>query len=435
LSPSGYINVDRLQAETTLEHAAAKCGVSLDAHGNGNEVRLDCPFACEGDHVGRREIAVNTENDQKVFMCHAYQCGFRGNLLTLMHGWLAGSRPAGEKLKGEEFHRVKNVLAHEVANIHSNHSPAERVAPPRAIVETIARTSTSTRTAVEAPNHSPQQPQSPLMPTASTAPERNMPLGQSDDVKVRELSTLDDKFLIDVARMPPAAASYIRHHPCLSPESMKKWRVGVLPMDGGADKRGFSLRGQIIYPVPAEDGQVLAWIGRDPKYEEKERDFSRLTPTERLEAVPPMKHRFPKGFHRGLELFGQHASRLHEPGYRDSIARYGLIVVEGFNDVIGLDNLGIPAVGILSNRITEAQVDKLARWSQQLASGKVTLLFDCESTGDDGAREALWLLAQRGLDTRLGWSQAMHGGVFKGRQPEDLKHEEWNTAILSLLER
>ncbi len=262
-----------------------------------------------------------------------------------------------------------------------------------------------------------------------------MPLGQSDEVKVRELSTLDDKFIIDVGRMPPAAASYVRRHPCLSPESMKKWRVGVLPMDGGSDKRGFSLRGQIIYPVPSEDGQVLAWIGRDPKYEEKERDFSRLTPAERLEVVPPMKHRFPKGFHRGLELFGQQASRLQEPGYRESIARYGLIVVEGFNDVIGLDNLGIPAVGILSNRITEVQVEKLTRWSQQLASGKVTILFDCEPTGDDGAKEALWLFAQRGLDTRLGWSQAMHGGAFKGRQPEDLNREEWDTAILTMLNR
>jgi len=47
--------------------------------------------------------------------------------------------------------------------------------------------------------------------------------------------------------------------------------------------------------------------------------------------------------------------RLKEPGYRESIARHGIIVVEGFNDVISLDNLGIPAVAIMSNRITERQ--------------------------------------------------------------------------------
>ncbi len=390
------MNVDQLQADTSLTEAAAKCGVTLDAHGSGQEVRLDCSFGCQGDHCGRREIAVNTENPQKVFMCHAYQCGFRGNLLTLMHGWLTGTRPAGEKLKGDEFHRVKNILA--------------------------SNAMTATRTDNEPPKITKSESPSPMT-------DRNIPLVESDDAKVRDLATLDEKFIVDVATMPPATASYVRRHPCLSPESMKKWRSGILPLHGGNDKRGFSLRGNIIYPVLSEDGQVLAWIGRDPTYEQKERDFARLTPAERIEATAPIKHRFPKGFHRGLELFGQQASRLKEPGYRESIAHHGIIVVEGFNDVIGLDNLGIPAVAVMSNRITEHQIEKIARWAKQLANGKVSLLFDCEQTGDDGAKEALWLFAERGLDVRLGWSQSMHSGTFKGRQPEHLSHEEWDVVI------
>ena len=52
--PVGYIDVDRLQAETTLEAAAAKCGVSLDVKGTGAEVRIDCQFGCSGDHGGRK---------------------------------------------------------------------------------------------------------------------------------------------------------------------------------------------------------------------------------------------------------------------------------------------------------------------------------------------------------------------------------------------
>ena len=107
------MNVDQLQSETSLEKAATMCGASIDTHGSGNELRLDCPFSCAGDHHGRREIAVNTENPQKVFLCHAYQCGFRGNLLTLMHGWLTNSKPSGDKLKGDEFHRVKKILVNE----------------------------------------------------------------------------------------------------------------------------------------------------------------------------------------------------------------------------------------------------------------------------------------------------------------------------------
>ena len=396
------MNVDQLQADASLTEAAAKCGVALDAHGSGQEVRLDCSFGCQGDHCGRREIAVNTENPQKVFMCHAYQCGFRGNLLTLMHGWLTGTRPACEKLKGDEFHRVKNILASDA---------------------TVA-----TRTDSSPPKITTSESPAPI-------PDRNIPLIESDDAKIRELATLDEKFIVDVATMPPATASYVRRHPCLSPESMKKWRSGILPLHGGDDKRGFSLRGNVIYPVLSEDGQVLAWIGRDPTYEQKERDFARLTPAERTEVTAPMKHRFPKGFHRGLELFGQQASRLKEPGYRESIARHGIIVVEGFNDVIGLDNLGIPAVAIMSNRITEHQIEKVARWAKHLAAGKVSLFFDCEETGDDGAKEAVWQLVQRDLDVRLGWSQSMRGGAFKGRQPENLSREEWERTIRPAIER
>jgi len=109
--PVGYLDVDRLQAETTLEGAAAKCGIPLDVKGSGAEVRIDCQFGCGGDHAGRKEIAINTENPQKIFQCHSYQCGFRGNLLTLMHGFLTTTKPSGGKLKGDEFQRVKKVLA------------------------------------------------------------------------------------------------------------------------------------------------------------------------------------------------------------------------------------------------------------------------------------------------------------------------------------
>ncbi len=67
----------------------------------------------------------------------------------------------------------------------------------------------------------------------------------------------------------------------------------------------------------------------------------------------------------------------------------------------------------MSNRITEQQIEKIVRLAKQLAKGKVSLLFDCEQTGDEGAKEAAWQLVQRGLEVRLGWSQGMHGGAFK----------------------
>jgi 5S rRNA maturation endonuclease (ribonuclease M5) len=396
-----YISVDDLQAQLSLSEAAARCGVPLDVHGSGKQVRLDCPFGCPGDHAGKREISVDTTNPQKVFCCHAYGCQVRGNLLALMHGWLTQTLPTGGRLKGPEFKRVRDALAGAVnppsANQPTTAAPAAAVKPAEVV--------------------------------------RNQPLLRSENEKARELATLDEKFITDVAYMPPTAASYVRRHACLSPALMEKWRVGVLPLDGGSDKRGWSLRGQLLYPVFSEDGQLLAWVARDPRYEEKENAFDLLPPEQRAKEKKPAKHRFPVDFHRGIELFGQHAARLDEPGYREIIAECGVILVEGFNDVIGLDALGIPAVGIMSNKITAGQIAKVERWAKLLASGKVTILFDADDAGDEGAKEAAWQLLQRGLDVRLGWSQEMHAGAFKGRQPEGIKPDEWQQILVPSITR
>lgn len=390
-----YTSVDDLQSQITLSEAANKCGVSIDVQENGRQIRLDCAFGCPGDHVGKGEMSVDASNPQKVFCCHAYGCQMRGNLLALMHGWLTDSLPAGGKLKGAEFKRVRDVLAGAASPMPSQ-SPFRSSSIPAEVPEKILR---------------------------------NVTLAENGNEKARELVTLDEKFLTDVASMPPAAAGYVRRHPSLSLASMQKWRVGVLPLDGGGDKRGWSLRGQLLYPVLAEDGQLLAWVARDPQFEAKEITFNQLRPEQRSKEKKPAKHRFPVDFHRGIELFGQQASRLQEPGYRELIARHGIIVVEGFNDVIGLDTLGVPSVGIMSNKITEAQVAKIERYARQLAGGKVVLFFDADDAGDEGAKEAVWLLLQRGLDVRLGWTQAMHGGMFRGRQPETLTHAEWEQIV------
>jgi DNA primase len=294
-----------------------------------------------------------------------------------MHGLLNGSKPTGGKLKGSEFQRVRDVLAGKTASATRQVQNAS-----------TQKKESSAKTSAEA-----SSVEKPILV--------NQPLINSADERIRELHDIDSKFVTDLAVMNPKAAAYVRRHPCLTPESMKKWRCGYLPNDGGGDKRGWSLRGNIVYPVLSETGRVLAWVGRDVTYEEKEQAFQRLTPTERTGKEPPVKHRFPKGFHRGNELFGQHASRLNEPGYRDFIAKHGLIIVEGFNDVINLDNLGVPALAIMSNRITEAQVSKIATWAKQFANNQVVVMLDCDASGLDGSKELAWYLLKHKIHVRL----------------------------------
>jgi hypothetical protein len=86
---------------------------------------------------------------------------------------------------------------------------------------------------------------------------------------------------------------------------------------------------------------------------------------------------------------------------------------------MALDAFGVPAVGLCSNTVTDAQIAKIVRWAKELAGGQVTLMLDCDEEGEKGMKQALWQLAQQ-CRVRLAWSSEMFGGRFKGRQPEFL---------------
>ena len=129
-----------------------------------------------------------------------------------------------------------------------------------------------------------------------------------------------------------------------------------------------------------------------------------------------------RSFHRGLELFGQHA--LRAPEAAEKLQQYGLIVVEGPNDVIRLDTLGVPAVALCANTITREQAAKVATLASELAEGLVTVFLDCDPEGMNGMKQCLAILAEL-TPVRLAWSEQMFGGKFRGRQPESLMLEEW----------
>jgi len=197
--------------------------------------------------------------------------------------------------------------------------------------------------------------------------------------------------------------------------------MGYLPRGGaGSDQSGGTMRGRIVYPMLSERGEVLTWFGRDPAFEEKHDEWEASSKRDR----DPEKFHFVKGFHRGLELFGQHASRLQEPGFREALAETGLIVVEGPNDVIRLDTLGAPAVGLCSNIATAEQITKIARVAKSVAGNRVTLMLDLDAAGEAGTQHALFELAKRGVSVRLGWS-AGAGERVKRKQPEELTEEDW----------
>jgi hypothetical protein len=388
-----FINVDELVPQVTIEQAAAYYGVPLsELKRIGEETRTRCFLNCgKTQETGDRALAIQEGHPARQWQCHQYGCGKSGNLVGLMDllkpGENMGGRPRADRFK-------------------------QIAADLRAIVDGLP--------AIESP-----QPKSVAAPAAKPA-ARNMPLVVSDNERARGLVNLDAKFITDPTLMPPAAASYFRHRPFLTPEVCKRWKMGYLPRDvGGEDKSGGTMRGKIVYGYTDEEGNVLAWFGRDQDFEEKHRQWEAGDRSDR----EPEKFHFVKGFHRGLELFGQNGrERLQQSGYREKLRQLGLIVVEGPNDVIALDCLGVPAVGLCSNMGTDEQVGKLVRWANDLAGGVVTLMLDCDLEGENGAKQALWKLAQRSC-VRLAWSSEMFGGQFKGRQPESLTEADWSMLV------
>jgi 5S rRNA maturation endonuclease (ribonuclease M5) len=390
----GYINVDELVPQVTVEQVGAYYGVLLpELKRIGDETRARCFLNCgKAQETGDRALAIQEGHPARQWQCHQYGCGKNGNLVGLMDLMKPGENMGGRP-RGDRFKQIAADLWAIVEGL-----------PPTAV----------------------QRP-APAPATTSRPPNRNVPLAGSDNERARGLVQLDAKFITDPAAMPPAAASYFRRRPfLLSEECQKQWRFGYLPRDvGGEDKSGGTMRGKIVYCYKDEEGNVLSWFGRDPDYEEKHR---RWEAAGRVDTEPEKFH-FVKGFHRGLELFGQNGrERLQRPGYREKLKELGLIVVEGPNDVIALDCLGVPAVGLCSNTVTDEQVEKLVGWATALSDGLVTLMPDCDTEGENGAKQVLWKVAQC-CRVRLAWSSEMDGGRFKGRQPESLSEEEFSRLL------
>ncbi len=130
------------------------------------------------------------------------------------------------------------------------------------------------------------------------------------------------------------------------------------------------------------------------------------------EGRKPGKHHYVSGFHGGLELYRGHATRIQESWVKESLNRYGLIIVEGMNDVMRLDDLQVAAVGLDSNKVTAEQLEKLTRFARQLANNRTLLMPDCNEEGESCLKDLLWKLDEAQVNVRLGPTSKSHNGQF-----------------------
>lgn len=384
MEKKGYINVDELMPQVSLEQAATFYGVPLpELKKIGTETRTACFLNCgKKGPTGDRVLAIQADHPAKQFHCHNYGCGKGGNLVSLCDLMKPGASGGGRP-RGDRFKEIAADLQAMVGGETGTPSPV-RLAPAAPVIE-----------------------------------KANVPLKDSGNERARGLTALDAKFLVDVADMSQKAARYFRARPYLTPEACRRWRMGYLPRDtGGEDKSGGTMRGKIVYGYRNEAGEILAWFGRDPEFEEKRQQWESTGRTEK----EPEKFHFVKGFHRGLELFG--IDRLRDPTRAELVKKLGILLVEGPNDVIRLDTLGVPALALCSNTITREQAVKAAQLAKELANGIVTVFLDCDEEGLNGMKQCLDTLAQQ-TPVRLAWTDQMFGGKFRGKQPESVTVEDW----------
>jgi hypothetical protein len=389
------IDVDSLQRALSVRDLARFYGVALpERFGDSGEQRLACPCRDCGGHSDQRSASVNVSDPFKRWKCHRenYGCGAQGNLVTLAYCFKHGAMPAGGKPSGKEFY----AIAEDLQRIAGGEAPPQSPSPQ------IASTRTSTAADV----------------AATITSKANTPLAHSDNENARQLVSLHEQLTVDLKLLSPPASQYARRRPFLLSEALAaECRFGYMP---GSSKS--SLRSKWVYGIRNEQGEPLAWAGRNVRYED---EYDAWTKGGRP-GPEPIKYRFPSQalFRRSLELYGQEF--LRDERFGASLAKHGLILVEGFTDRIRLHELGVMSVAMMSNQLTDEQTVKLVRYANEYAGGRVGLMHDADGPGDEGAKESLWRLHQAGVNAYLVWTRKAHGGRFDGRQPESLTAVEWN---------
>jgi hypothetical protein len=383
----GFVKVDDLMPQLPWQQACEFYGIDPGPVIEGQkEVRTRCFFNCgKTEETGNRAIAIDTSSPVKLWKCHQYGCSKGGNLVGMCDLMKPGANDGGRP-KGARFKEVAADVRAMVGGISfARETNASAATKPATVREEI---------------------------------RVNVPLKDSENEHARKLVNLDAKLVTDVAEMNPAASAYFRERPYLTLEQCEKWRVGYLPRDAGGDRSGGTLRGKVVYGYRDRNGDVLVWFGRDPEHARKHQQWV----DGNKEGNEPAKFHFVKGFHRGQQFYGEHA--LQSEAVQEPLQGIGLVIVEGPNDVIALDALGIPAVALCSNTITRTQAKRAAELAATVG-GLVTLLLDCDVEGEKGAQQAVVEIAKH-APVRLGWASDMHDGKFRGRQPETLTPDEWN---------
>lgn len=152
----------------------------------------------------------------------------------------------------------------------------------------------------------------------------------------------------------------------LTPQTIKTFGVGFCT-------KGM-LAGWLAIPVHNKDGQIVAYVGRAVNDTQAEIDG---------------KYKFPPRFRKSLEVYNLHRA-LQDP---ETIAKYGLIIVEGFFGVMRLHQYGYTnVVALMGKELSDTQAELLLS-----VTNRLTLFLDGDEPGREAAKRVGERLAGRGF--------------------------------------
>ena len=220
--------------------------------------------------------------------------------------------------------------------------------------------------------------------TKARHPERPTPAANSDKPEASDADGTFNPPLTFQLKTLDTTHRYLEERG-LNRETMERFGLGYC-------NRGM-LRGHIAIPIHNRNGELVAYAGRWP-------------------GEPPegnSKYKFPKGFHKSMEIFNLHRALQEDEALP-------LVIVEGFFDCFALWQAGITkCVALMGSSISSEQERLLCE--VVAPDGSIEILFDNDEAGIHGADVLLNRLGQI-VTTRI---VRLPDGT---RQPDDLHPDE-----------
>ena len=172
------------------------------------------------------------------------------------------------------------------------------------------------------------------------------------------------------------------------------------------------MKSRVAFPIRNAEGVVMAYAGRAI-----------------LEGQEPYPYKFPPGFRKQLELFNidRIASDMEAI---EAVKRQGLIVVEGFTDVMKLVQEGFSnVVALMGCALGDAQKAMLID-PQLNPTKRLTLFFDNDEAGRKGRKRAAGTLIHDAFIRYVDYDRVPKGHhVEEPTEPEHFTAEEFRILL------